>query len=103
MEEEGRRIAGPERYQPRRRADMAGGKQKRSLYLLDHKLPILAPRARDQGERKKVRSKSDERLQEPCDKGERIMQILRAGGVWIKEAEISRTRPQTTYGLTADD
>jgi transposase-like protein len=46
---------------------------------LDQKLPIWVPRVRDQGERKEVRLKSYEQLQEPRDRDEGVLKRILHG------------------------
>jgi putative transposase len=79
LDQEVRELAG-ERYQ---RNGLAGhdrwGEQGGSVYLLDHKLPIMVPRVRNRDEGKEVRLRSYERLQEPRDGDEGVLRRILRG------------------------
>ena len=79
LEQEVKQLAG-ERYQ---RNGLPGhdrwGEQGGSVYLLDHKLPIMVPRVRDQSEGKEVRLRSYEQLQEPRDRDEGVLRRILRG------------------------
>ena len=79
LEGEVKQIAG-ERY---KRGGLPGydrwGKQGGSVYLLDQKLPIEVPRVRDGSEKKEVRLRSYERLQEPGDRDEGVLRRILHG------------------------
>jgi len=99
LEEEVRQLAG-ERYQ---RNGLAGhdrwGEQGGSVYLLEHKVPIMVPRVRNQGEGKEVRLKSYERLQEPRDGDEGVLRrILR--GLSCRSYEECATEVPEAFGMS---
>lgn len=79
LEQEVKQLAG-ERYQ---RNGLPGhdrwGEQGGSVYLLDHKLPIMVPRVRDQVKGKEIRLRSYERLQEPRDGDEGVLRRILRG------------------------
>jgi len=79
LEQEVRQLAGG-RY---KRGGLAGydrwGEQGGSEYLLDHKVPIMVPRVRDQGEGKEVRLRSYEQLQSPRDRDEGVLRRILRG------------------------
>lgn len=79
LEQEVKQLAG-ERYQ---RNGLLGhdrwGEQGGSVYLLDHKLPIMVPRVRDQHKGQEVRLRSYERLQEPRDGDEGVLRRILRG------------------------
>jgi len=79
LEQEVKQLAG-ERYQ---RNGLPGhdrwGEQGGSVYLLDHKLPIMVPRVRDRVKGKEIRLRSYERLQEPLDGDEGVLRRILRG------------------------
>ena len=79
LEQEVKQLAG-ERYQ---RNGLPGhdrwGEQGGSVYLLDHKLPNMVPRVRDQHEGKEVRLRSYEQLQVPRDRDEGVLRRILRG------------------------
>ena len=79
LEQEVRQLAG-ERY---KRGGLAGydrwGEQGGSVYLLDHKVPIMVPRVRDQAKGKEVRLRSYEQLQSPRDRDEVVLRRILHG------------------------
>jgi transposase-like protein len=79
LEQEVKQLAG-ERY---KRGGLPGydrwGEQGGSVYLLDHKVPIMVPRVRDQGEGKEVRLRSYEQLQSPRDRDEGVLRRILRG------------------------
>jgi len=79
LEQEVRQLAGG-RY---KRGGLAGydrwGEQGGSVYLLDHKVPIMVPRVRDQGKGKEVRLRSYEQLQSPRDRDEVVLRRILHG------------------------
>jgi hypothetical protein len=79
LEQEVQALAG-ERY---KRQGMAGcdrwGKQWGSVYLRDQKVPIPVPRVRDQQGGKEIRLRSYQRLQEPRNGDEGVLQRILHG------------------------
>jgi len=79
LEQEVRGLAG-EKY---KRQGIEGydrwGKQWGSVYLRDQKVPIEVPRVRDRGERREIRLRSYERLQEPRDGDEGVLKRILHG------------------------
>ena len=99
LEQEVKQLAG-ERYQ---RNGLPGhdrwGEQGGSVYLLDHKLPIMVPRVRDQSEGKEVRLRSYEQLQEPRDRDEGVLRrILR--GLSCRSYEDCATEVPEAFGMS---
>lgn len=79
LEQEVKQLAG-DRYQ---RYGLPGydrwGEQGGSVYLLEHKVPVMVPRVRDQVKGKEVRLRSYERLQEPRDGDEGVLRRILRG------------------------
>ena len=99
LEEEVRQLAG-ERYQ---RDGLPGhdrwGEQEGSVYLLDHKLPIMVPRVRDQRAGKEVRLRSYERLQAPrVGDGRVLRRILR--GLSCRDYEGCSAEVPEAFGMS---